>query len=254
MHHIFLSILLSLSSSQSDTRTQENISEYIILSPPIDKILQIEQIQTQHINDQHISRTTIYDIIFSRTNNPNIIGYDIAVKLRTVDITGEQKLSNILANTNGKIGTVRHFTYDQVNNKLILNNSDTLWADFLMNINQIQKNAGQRSDDEKLSDQKFLNAIKNIPIKNRNMILSEDIKIILSFIGSDLNILDHKTEGDDIIINRQHDRQDGKIIETSRYHVSKNSGLVHIFDRKISPTDNEGRTIHTQFKLHIPTQ
>lgn len=238
--------LISCANINSIAHITEGQSEYIQLMPPIGQILQMEKKQIHRIGDAMITRTSVHHIIFSKSND-NIIGFDITMELKSETIDGHNEIVNILSRSFEKVGSVRHFTYDQVNDVLTLNNSDELWDDFLHNVSQVQNNAGQSIAKEKAQDQRLIEQVKNIPPESRNSILSEDMQTILGFVGKNIAELDHHIQDKDIIINKRNDLQGGKIMEENRYHLSTDSGLVHIFDRKLTPATGNKHIITTSY-------
>jgi len=252
--HLLLSTLIALSNAQSNNVSQQSINiddaaEYIKLMPPINTMLTMEKKQVHYLNDKMIVRTYIKNIIFQPTKDKNILGYDINVELIDIQTKGDEKLAKLLTKTNQKIGTTSYFSYDIANNILTLNNSDESWQNFLMNIEQIQKNVGKRNEAEKIADKKFLERIKKIPEKSRNALLTEDISIILSFIGKKRTNSAYKITGKDIVVIENNERQNGQILEQSHYHISQNSGLIEMFNRIVKPKNNEQRKITTNITI-----
>lgn len=246
--------IIILVNIQSEAQTEQSQQEYLRLTPPIDQLLRMEKKQSYTVGGNTITRTSLYHIIFSDTDKDNIIGYDIVAELVSNEIDGDPKLLNILTNSHQKIGAMHHFTYDRIDGTLMLTNGDAIWADFMRNIDQIQANAGPRSEKEQKRDQKFLENLKNIPSEKRELVLAEDMNVILAFIGEDLSELDHRIDGGDIIVEKQNILQDGKIIDTNMYRISKKTGLVHIFDHILRPNNSDKHIVSTHYKITAAAQ
>ncbi len=175
-------ILINAETIAADNQ-QISSSAHFRLTPPLGKKIKMVKKQTHCIGTAQIIRTTEQSILFTPTTDKNSIGFDINVELISSRNEGDAKLAAILSKTNQKIGSISHYSYDVANDILTLKNSDQIWENLMMNLSSIQSNAGERNAEQKITDQKFLDRIKNTPTATRKAILSEDMAIILSFIG-----------------------------------------------------------------------
>lgn len=248
---------LALLIAQPDIENIETVTNNfqsieVRLSPPINQPLRTEKIQIHHIGDKLVKIHLIRDIIFTPTKNDNIIGYDISVEIIDVKIVGDPKIINILANAHPEIGTISQYIYDYANEKLDLQNTDIIWASMIDSIEQIEYNAGQRSEKQQLEYQKLIQSIKNIPIASRKAILSQDMALLLSFVGQTLSSSDLDRENMLIKVVQTHERQNGLINEVSNFYVSRQTGIVHKLVRVSQSQNDESRKIITEIQLKIP--
>lgn len=254
---LFMISLTAVSATQTASKPQaisvpETQSTRIALAPPINVPLRFEKSQTHHIGDKHVTLILVKNIIFKPSNNTNIIGYDISAELVDIRIEGDSKILGLLANSYPEIGSIGQYSYDNANERLTLHNVGPLWESLIRSIYKIKQNAGDRSDTQRAEDKKLFDRIENIPVSSRQAILSQDMALILSFVGK---TLPNNRQNDDnmLIKSRQSiDRQNGLIQEINDYYVSNQTGLVHKLMRTNQSQGDKKRKIITTIKVSLP--
>lgn len=240
--------IFTLAKQASDDISKNHIS----LSPPLDAPIIIKKLQTHYLGDKYIARNSTMQMIFIPTINKDIIGFDISVEVLTVETEGDKDLSRLLNNTHNKSSTISKFTYDVANDVLILNNGDELWQEFLIDVQNVRINAGARDKDQQKKDKLLFDKIANIPAPVRDGIFSEDMAILLSFIGKPRASYDHQINGDNIIISQQQELQNGKIRENTKFSISRHSGLVNHMTRTSQSTIEGARKVVTIMETITP--
>lgn len=234
------------------TQIQQAQPQRILLSPPLNKPLRLEKTQTHYIGDKQVELVIVKDIIFKSSSDDTIIGYDISVEMIDIKIEGDSKIIGLLANAQPALGSISQYSYDKANEKLTLHNVDKLWSSMMASIDQIRQNAGERTKSQLIEDKKLLDNIKNIPASSRKSILSQDMALLLSFVGEELPQNVSGNENMLIKITQNHDRQNGLIRESSDFYISDMTGLVHQMTRTSQSQDNKMRKIVTEMKVELP--
>lgn len=235
-----------------EIKINEAQSQRINLSPPIHVPIRVEKIQTHHISDKQVKIHLIRDIIFTPSSNDNIIGYDISAEIIDVKIEGDSKIINIFANAYPKVGSISQYSYDYANEKLELLNADKIWNSMIDSINQIEHNAGKRTQDQQQEYETLINSVKNIPPLGRKAILSQDMALLLSFTGKILTYHEPDIDNMLIMVSKNNERQNGLIMETSNFYISRQTGLVHKLVRINQSQGDKNRKIITQIELKLP--
>lgn len=231
---------------------QDEQAERIRLAPPLNKPMRLDKTQTHQIGDKQVKLYLVKEIIFKPSSDDTIIGYDISVEIIDVKIEGDSKIIGLLANANPAIGSISQYSYDNANEKLILQNADKIWTSMIMSIDQIRHNVGERSQAQSLEDNKILDSFKNIPTNSRKAILSQDMALLLSFVGKTLPHSALDSEDMLIKISQSHDRQNGLIKESIDFHISDMTGLVHKMSRINQSSGDTVRKIMTEIEVKLP--
>ncbi len=237
---------------QAEQEVKAEQAERIRLSPPLNKAIRLNKTQTHLIGDKQVKLHLVKEIIFKPSSDDTIIGYDISVEIIDIKIEGDSKIIGLLANAYPAIGSISRYSYDNANEKLILHNADKIWASMIMSIDQIRRNAGERSQAQQLEDSKLLDSVKNIPPKSRKAILSQDMALLLSFVGKPLPQSGLDSEDMLIKVSQTHDRQNGLIKESSDFHISDMTGLVHKMTRTNQSSGDAMRKIMTEIEVKLP--
>lgn len=226
------------------------LSPKIRLSPPTHVPLRFEKSQTHHVGDKQVKLHLVKKIMFSPSDT--IIGYDISAELVDIRVEGDSKILGLLANAYPEIGSISQYSYDNANEKLTLHNAQPLWASLIRSIHTIKDNAGARSDTQRAEDKKLFDSIENIPASSRQAILSQDMALILSFVGKSLP---QNAQKDDNMLTKSRqiiDRQNGLIQEISDFYVSNQTGLVHKLMRTNQSQGDKERKIVTVIEVALP--
>ncbi len=245
------SLLIAQPISSTDTiETKEAQSQKVGLSPPINVPLRLNKTQIHHIGDKQFALHLVKDMVFKPRSDDMFIGYDISVEIIDIKIEGDSKIIGLLANAHPTVGSISQYSYDEANERLTLHNSDKIWIGMMASIDKIIQNAEARSQAQRIEDKKLVDAIQNIPPRSRTAILSQDMALLLSFIGKIIPTND----ADEMLVKvtQSHDRQNGLIAETSDFYVSHQTGLVHKLTRINQSQGDKKRKIVTEIEVKLP--
>lgn len=230
--------------------SKETQSQKFNLSPPLNVSLRLVKTQTHFLGDKQFKIQLVRDIVFKPSSNSNIIGYDISVEIIDIKLEGDPKIIGLLANSYPQVGSISQYSYDEANEKLTLLNADQLWESLIASIDQIKQNAAGRTEEQRVEDEKLVNSVKNIPSSSRTAILSQDMALLLSFVGKIIP----NDDVDEMLIKimQSQNRQNGLIAETSDFYVSHQTGLVHKLTRTNQSQGDKQRKILTEIEVELP--